>query len=111
MIHLLISVIAIGLALNCKEFQCEGARLIKLVNTRTVTRDMNVGPNTLKKNFLWLVVFLCLGSTHSCKKENIQPLNLVSVDANGADLNNTAIRVAVNVPIKVAFTTGIDPLS
>src|SRR5258708_2666466 len=111
MIHLLISVIAIGLSLNCKEFQCAGARLIKLVNTRTVTRDMNVGPNTLKKNFLWLVVFLCLGSAHSCKKENIQPLLIVSVEVGGADLNNTAIRVAVSAPIKAAFTTSIDPWS
>jgi len=63
------------------------------------------------KIFLWLAVFLCLGSAHSCKKENIQPLLIVSVEVSGADLNNTAIRVAVSAPIKATFTTSMDPLS
>ena len=63
------------------------------------------------KIILWLAALLCLESIHSCKKENIQPLNLISIEANGVDLNGTPSGVAVKAPITATFTTSIDPLS
>src|SRR5258706_538308 len=65
--------------------------------------------NSLKM-ILWLAPVLYLESIYSCKKENIQPLNLISIEAGGVDLN-VSNRVAVKAPITAMFTTNISPLS
>jgi len=58
-----------------------------------------------------LCLALCLESLHSCKKENILPLNLISIEANGLDLNGSPVGVAVKALITATFTTKIDPAS
>ena len=61
------------------------------------------------KFFLFLA--LGLGSLYSCKKEDVLPLNLISIEAGGVDLNTTPTGVAVKSPITANFTTSIDPLT
>jgi hypothetical protein len=63
------------------------------------------------KIILWLAPLLYIESIYSCKKENIQPLNLISIDANRVDLNVRSTRVAVKAPLTATFTTNIDPMS
>ncbi len=63
--------------------------------------------------FSWLIVLMGGLQIDSCKKEDIQPLNLVSILADNVDLNGSGGRfgVATTASITATFTGDIDPTS